>query len=321
MRLKLENAEIFQSATTLVNVPQLAPGAEFSFTRAVVAITSGTVSHVANVDYTGVVSEANEANNRTESTFLVASDGFLIVTNTNDAGPGSLRQAILDANVTPGKQVVTFAIVDLGPIVKTISPLSPLPVINQPLVIDATTQPHYATGSPVVHISGVSAGGAAHGLTAQTSGVTVRGLAITSFAQSGIFLGGGGSHNILEANFLGLAPDGVTASGNNEGVTIAVSSNNTVGGLSAAMRNVISGNFADGINLSTSANGNVILGNYIGTSAAGTVAVANPVGVVVTSNAADNLIGGSSTSARNVISGNTVGIRVHRYWFWKPRAG
>src|SRR4051794_22104249 len=34
----------------------------------------------------------------------------LVVTSTNDAGPGSLRQAILAANARPGPDVITFAI-------------------------------------------------------------------------------------------------------------------------------------------------------------------------------------------------------------------
>jgi len=47
------------------------------------------------------------------------------VTNTNDSGPGSLRQAILDANGNPGLDTIQFAIP--GPGVHTITPLTPLP--------------------------------------------------------------------------------------------------------------------------------------------------------------------------------------------------
>src|SRR5262249_17608199 len=44
-----------------------------------------------------------------------------LVTNTNDAGDGSLRQAILDANANPGPDTIAFAI---GSGVQTITPAS-----------------------------------------------------------------------------------------------------------------------------------------------------------------------------------------------------
>src|SRR5207248_6622024 len=60
------------------------------------------------------------------------------VTNTNDSGTGSLRQAITDANVAGG--TITFNIPGGG--VHTISPLSaPLPNIAQSITIDGYTQP------------------------------------------------------------------------------------------------------------------------------------------------------------------------------------
>ena len=47
------------------------------------------------------------------------------VTNTDDTGAGSLRQAILDANATPGVDTIAFNIPGAG--VQTISPASQLP--------------------------------------------------------------------------------------------------------------------------------------------------------------------------------------------------
>src|SRR2546428_754629 len=57
------------------------------------------------------------------------------VTNTNDTGPGSLRQAITDANVTGG--TITFNIP--GPGVHTISPLTALPTLTNQVIIDGYT--------------------------------------------------------------------------------------------------------------------------------------------------------------------------------------
>ena len=50
------------------------------------------------------------------------------VTNTNDSGPGSLRQAILDANANSGPDTIAFNITGSG--VHTISPASALPAIS-----------------------------------------------------------------------------------------------------------------------------------------------------------------------------------------------
>ena len=50
------------------------------------------------------------------------------VTNTNDSGQGSLRQAILDANATAGTDVIEFEI--SGSDVHTIAPTSQLPTIT-----------------------------------------------------------------------------------------------------------------------------------------------------------------------------------------------
>src|SRR5438552_13328016 len=69
------------------------------------------------------------------------------VTNTNDSGAGSLRQAILDANEITGTDTITFNIPGSG--VHTISPLSALPTITGAVTIDGTTQPGF-TGSPVI---------------------------------------------------------------------------------------------------------------------------------------------------------------------------
>src|SRR5687767_12714827 len=63
-----------------------------------------------------------------------------VVTNTGDSGPGSLRQAIIDANTLFGPDMIAFNIPGSG--VHTISPLSPLPTITGTLTtIDGYTQP------------------------------------------------------------------------------------------------------------------------------------------------------------------------------------
>jgi hypothetical protein len=72
------------------------------------------------------------------------------VTNTNDTGPGSMRQAILDANATPGPDVIAFNIPGAGPHV--IRPTSALPAITEQVSVDGTTEPDYVAGTPSVQI-------------------------------------------------------------------------------------------------------------------------------------------------------------------------
>ena len=61
------------------------------------------------------------------------------VTNINDSGAGSLRQAITDANAAGGADTIEFNIVGSG--VHTIVPASALPQITGPTTIDGYTQP------------------------------------------------------------------------------------------------------------------------------------------------------------------------------------
>ena len=66
------------------------------------------------------------------------------VTTTTDGGPGSLRQAILDANAHPNasgsdRDRIHFAIP--GADVQTIRPGPPLPDITDPVIVDGFTQP------------------------------------------------------------------------------------------------------------------------------------------------------------------------------------
>ena len=168
------------------------------------------------------------------------------VTNPADGGPGSLRQAIVDSNVaTGGTNTIDFAIPGQG--VQTIAPLSPLPAITAPVLIDATTQPGFA-GTPLIELNGSQAGGG-DGLTITGPDVTVRGLDVTNFSQgAGIHITGTrATGDWIYGNFLGTDPTGTQALPNNEGVQIdAGATQNLVGtngdGVNdTAERNIISG--------------------------------------------------------------------------------
>ena len=69
-----------------------------------------------------------------------------LVTNTSDSGAGSLRQAILSANLTANvPDVIAFNIAGAGPHV--IIPLTPLPPVTDPLIIDGYSQAGASTNT------------------------------------------------------------------------------------------------------------------------------------------------------------------------------
>ena len=132
--------------------------------------------------------------------------------------------------------------------------------------------------------------------------------------------------NLVQGNFIGTDitgaitdPDGMPNSGDElgnigDGVFISRAPGNTIGGTAAGARNVISGNGAVGVEIyETEARGNYVVGNYIGTNLAGTAALGNAADGVFINNAPSNVIGGTTTSARNVISANYNGINISGY--------
>src|SRR5262249_10547669 len=119
--------------------------------------------------------------------------------------------------------------------------------------------------------------------------------------------------NLVQGNFIGTDSSGLNALPNSqEGVSILGSPGNTIGGTTSSARNVISANHW-GIRLDGStATGNVVAGNLIGTGSDGLTPLGNEVdGVIITNNAANNLIGGLGAGAGNTIAFNVRdGVRI-----------
>jgi hypothetical protein len=221
-----------------------------------------------------------------------------MVTVPDDSGPGSLCQAILDNNGTPGLNTIAFDIAPGG--VQTIQPASALPTITNPVVIDGTTQPGYA-GTPLIELNGDDAGTPVNGLRISAGDSTVTGLVINGFSEDGIFFQTNGN-NILTGNYIGTDVTGTQVVANGLfGAQFDFVSDNTVGGTAPGAGNLISGNQ---LGLEVVGDGNVIQGNLIGTDATGTVALGNRRDGLFLSRSA-NTVGGSSPGARNLISGNT----------------
>ncbi len=297
------------------------------------------------------------------------------VTSTSDSVVGTLRTAITLANTTPGADTISFNISGAG--VHTITPATPLPTITEAVTIDGYTQPGASANTLaggdnaviliVINGATVEAGQALlPGLEIAASNCAVRGLAINTFYEQ--ILVSSGNVNVISGNFIGTDASGTTIPGSgfaegNLGVNVQ-STNNTIGGTTAAARNVIgvrgngielggpgqgaagtliqgnfigtdhtgatgfgvansgihdngvnsvtiggptsgvgnviSGNAGDGLSLSGSSL--VVQGNFIGTDVTGTKAVGNNQGVTMSGN--NNLLGGTTVAARNIISGN-----------------
>jgi len=131
---------------------------------------------------------------------------------------------------------------------------------------------------------------------------------ISGNGNFGVFINGtSATGNVISGNYIGTDVNGTVDIGNHSSGVFLDGPSNTVGGLSAAERNVISGNNAYGV-LIRNANSNV-QGNYIGTNAAGTATLGNSqAGIFIDGtfggSITNNTIGGTSAGARNLISGN-----------------
>jgi hypothetical protein len=230
------------------------------------------------------------------------------VTNTNDTGAGSLRQAIADANGNAGLDTIAFNIPGSG--VHTITPVTQLPFITSPVVLDGYTQPGASANTLangdnavlLIEINGaiLTNNGVALLLQTGASGSTIRGLVIDNGWDSAVLTDT--DTVTVEGCFLGTDPTGAIARGNTHGVRMESgqpTSGMRIGGTSPAARNVISGN-STGVSIFSGAN-QLVQGNFIGTDATGTTALAN--GSAVDLRTDDNLIGGTTAAARNIIAG------------------
>jgi len=236
----------------------------------------------------------------------------IIDDNGNPTIRCTLRAAIQQANASPGADIIQFFPIP------PIRPQAELPQISETVIID---------GGGYIELNGFGVVG--NGLTIAAPNTVVRGLFIDSFGGSGIvitssnnIIGGtspgagnvisgngqdgiyifSGAGNQVQGNYIGVTADGTQSLGNGDVGVEVNSSSNTIGGTLAAARNVISGNTTDGVWI-RGGTGNQVQGNFVGVNADGTQALGNGYrGVDIGSSS--NTIGGTSGTARNVISGN-----------------
>ena len=220
--------------------------------------------------------------------------GALVVTSTNDDGPGTLRRCIENANRNVGyHDAISFA--TTGPAAHTIAVASQLPTVRDPLTIDGESHPSYVD-SPVVFIDGSTVGTSARGLifSVGADNSEVRGLGVVRFDWCGIYIQMA-SNILVENNYLGT--DGTNSMGNGQGGVEAYSCTGA-----SISSNLISGNVAYGIILGDT-NGASVVNNRIGTNASGISAIPNGADGVTIYN--DNVPSAqNNTISNNLISGN-----------------
>ena len=253
------------------------------------------------------------------------------VTTTADAGPGSLREALLDLNAVGGPHEVVFDIpsIECGADgVCTIVLASNLPLIEEAVRFDGTTQPRYGTapdqvcatsiaGSYMrVEIDGTSIAGSATILEWDSSGAAgvseIRGIAFsTGFLEKGIELTTAGAHRV-QCNHFNVNGPGTARSNSGDGVLLQLDADGAIIGTDGdgiadvSERNVFAG--FRGVNINGNQN-NVIAGNYFGLTADG-ASVLSPgcdFGVYMRQGSGSNRIGTDLDGISDDLEANVFG--------------
>ena len=232
-------------------------------------------------------------NDNSDATLTV---GGCLVINTGNSGAGSLSDCIDFANLNTGT-TISFDIPSSDGGYQTagadnwwrISPVATLPTITaNSTIIDGTTQVTNQGDAnslgPEIEIYGAGAG-AVDGLTITSGSNTINSMIINSYGSAskiGIKMtSASATSNTIKGSYVGTDYAGASALANYYGIVIrGAASSNTVGGTTAAERNIISGNSFDAIGFAdASTTNNVVTGNYIGTNRTGASILANSYGV------------------------------------------
>jgi hypothetical protein len=243
------------------------------------------------------------------SVVAAASANTYTVTKKANLGTGTLRWAIEQANAHVGPDQIRFASELSGAV---ILPRAPLP----PLTDDRTTINGDINGDhvPDVAINGKNAlppfgPGPVDGLSITGRRCVVRGLAVVAFSGSGIALTGTRYCQVVGC-YLGVNLQGTqTKPLGQSGVSVVRGGYNSIGGASAAERNVFgpSANLGYGGVLVYRSSANTVSGNYFGLAPDGMQVLGSVAyGVFVnglSGPSEDNVIGGEDPGAGNVFGG------------------
>lgn len=301
------------------------------------SFTASTAVSVGNIISTTTTRKtASSYDITSEFSLNSAITSALVVTNADDSGAGSLRNAITFANANTGEDAITFAIPGAGPHVITLAAILPS-ISDAGISIDGTTQSGATCGDlwggtpHTLKIQLDANGNSLDVLVVSGDSVLIKGLSLTgaSGVNSGVYVAPGSDSAQIACSYLGLAPDG-TADGNVYGIASS-SSNTVIGGALVGDGNVIGSNSNDGIVTFSGATAQTIRGNFIGADPTGLLQRANgrhgisndlTSGVVSWAEVRNNLISGntnhgigltnvqpvSGSSGDVVIAGNYIGV-------------
>jgi parallel beta-helix repeat protein len=334
--IQTETPPLLPPIATLTGNPLFVTPDDFRLSSGSPAINSGRtdINLLSDKDFAGNPRWQSSAPDRGafESNIGVTAT-VLNVTNTNDSGPGSLRQALLDANAAPNLNAIRFNITGTCP--RSITLASLLPDITQPVTIEGYTQPGSSRNTAVlgwnanlcIVLNGNNQITGAYGFNVNTGAsadatVSIEGIAFSGHSFAAAQFVAGRDHRFVGNQIGGTVGSALLASGT--GVRIGGSVEGVrVGGPNPEDRNVIADALGIGVNISGSGSNQptlaVVENNYIGTQTGGDnrgnergVFIAGP-DHLIRNNVISNQVShgvelAGSLATGNRITGNRIGV-------------
>ena len=230
---------------------------------------SGTGVHTINLGSSLTITDAVNIDATTDDSFAANGNRPAIILDGNNSFTGD---GVVLTSTADGSTIRGFGIRDFS---------------GDGIEIQAGSDGNTIVGNYIGRLTstgsdaGVSEANTANGILVYGSNTIIGGTSagdgnvISGNAVDGIRIDGTASGTLVQGNYIGTNGTGTAAIGNgDDGVSVMVNtSNNTIGGSTAAARNIISGNAATAIYIEGSST--VVQGNYLGTDVTGTVDLGN----------------------------------------------
>jgi trimeric autotransporter adhesin len=265
----------------------------------------------------------------------VVESSVFMVTNANDSGPGSLRQAVIDANANADASIIQFDIPNACG--NRILLVSQLPVVTGPLWVSGYSQPGSAPNASdtsfdaqlcVTLVAGQNE--FAHAFRTQSSGSSMRieGVAFGGFTASvgnnATIALGDVNESVIRGNQFGGISNVGTLPPSNTDISIAGTTHDAqIGGPLLSDRNLFSRALVEAnVAIGSLARGTQVMGNWFGMHRDGGAVLAADVAIAI--EGADSSLRGNrfvqgsvgimlsaNSSERNRIQGNIFGLDAH----------